>query len=55
MEIKSRNDIPMLFGDIDVAEAFLFGVGVFKNGSWKSNEEREIICWMPLPEPPKEV
>ena len=22
MEIKSRNDIPMLFGDIDVAEAF---------------------------------
>ncbi len=34
---------------------YLFGVGVFKNGSWKSNEERNIICWMPLPEPPKEV
>lgn len=34
---------------------YLFGVGVFKNGNWKSNEGRDIICWMPLPEPPKEV
>lgn len=25
---------------------YLFGVGVFKNGNWKSNEERDIICWM---------
>lgn len=34
---------------------YLFGVDVFKNGNWKSNEERDIICWMPLPEPPKEI
>lgn len=34
---------------------YLFGVGIFRNGCWKSDEQRHIICWMPLPEPPKEV
>ena len=42
--------------DKDTARWYsLFGVGIFRNGSWKSDEERGIVCWMPLPEPPKEV